>query len=64
MKNHFEQNNRAFSCCQVEKRSKNGKEPVLPIDLLEYSLGELVTSDLFEIGKDVFITVTDSGLIL
>ena len=64
--NELEQRNRACSSCAVEKRAKNPDKPILPVDLLEYSPGEYLTSDLFEIEKKIFITVTDrlSGLIL
>ena len=66
MKNELEHRNRACSNCMIEKRAKNPDKPVLPVDLLEYSPGKYLTSDLFELDKKTYITVTDrlSGLIL
>ena len=66
IKNELEFRNRACSSCAIDKRAKNPDKPVLPVDLLEYSPGEYMTSNIFEIEKKIFITVTDrlSGLIL
>ena len=66
IKNKLEHRNKACSNCLIEKRSKNAEKPVLPIELLEFSPGEYLTSDRFELDKFKYITITDKllGLIL
>ena len=52
--------------CQENRRSKNKSVPILPLDLQFFGPGDYWTSDLYEVDKKDYITVTDriSGLII
>ena len=52
--------------CQENRRAKNKNSPVLPLDLMFFGPGEYFTTDLFDLDRKDYFTVTDrlSGLIL
>merc|ERR1711954_235367 len=58
MKNKINQANLACGRCIEFSRSKFVQKPILPLELLDYGPGELLSCDLFEINKKDFITIT------
>merc|ERR1711954_427781 len=58
MKNKINQANLSCGRCIEFSRSKFAQKPILPLELLDYGPGELLSCDLFEIDKKDFLTVT------
>ena len=58
MKNEINQSNLSCGRCIEFSRSKFAQKPILPLELLDYGPGELLSCDLFEIDKKDFLTVT------
>ena len=59
MKSQLEQHNRHCSSCQIDKQSKPTEKRVLPKDRLEFSPGDYLTTDIYEIDRAINITVTN-----
>ena len=51
MKNEINQANLSYGHCIKFSRSKFAQKPILPIELWDFSPGELLSLDLFEVNK-------------
>ena len=58
MQNKINQANLSWGCCIKLTRSKFAQKPILPLELLDYGPGELLSCNIFEINKRDFLTVT------